>query len=132
MKVLITVLFSCLMVTEAMGQIIRIDPRNSDQSLYSQFNAQSLQIPYSSQIPADFLFLVDDEIQKITFNPAYGYDAESAFVNGTFNVMGRSFNRSGLVPAKSGKWFYTLGVNVNTRGDMASLNRWIMSLRYSF
>ena len=65
---------------------------------------------YEESISNSFLFLIDDEIQQIVFNPARALDFQKGFVTGNFSSSGNTtVSSSGLISVGSGKWFFSAG-----------------------
>ncbi|MEX0610080.1 MAG: hypothetical protein WD016_09705 [Balneolaceae bacterium] len=79
---------------------------------HSAFQEEAFETAYELSVPDDFLFLVDDEIQRVNFNPARALSHPNAFVASGIRA-GRYTNKniSTLVPTNSGKWFISLGGN---------------------
>jgi hypothetical protein len=76
--------------------------------------------PYQQSVSENFLFLVDDDIQKVLFNPARAGELGNAFVSTVISPSERLDNFRLSVLTKS-KWLFSFGGNfnqVNTTGDV--------------
>lgn len=115
MKVFFTVLFSCVILTGLQAQVVQVSPTEGANSPYDPFNSLSMQTVYGLDLNTDYLFLVKDDVQQIMFNPARATTFEGGFVQGAFNGSNTdNFSTAVLVPAKTGKWFFTAGGTVES------------------
>lgn len=76
--------------------------------------------PYQQSISENYLFLVDDDIQKVLFNPARAGDLDNAFVSTVISPSERPDNFRLSVLTKS-KWLFSVGGNftqTNATGDL--------------
>ncbi len=79
--------------------------------------------PYQQSISEYYLFLVDDDIQKVLFNPARAGEMENAFVSSVISPSEQPDNFRISVLTKS-KWLFSFGGNLtqtNATGDVEDL-----------
>ncbi|MEX0720999.1 MAG: hypothetical protein WD059_10045 [Balneolaceae bacterium] len=96
----------------------RVAPAQNNFPQHNTFQQVSTITAYEQSISDDFLFLVDDDIQRVIFNPARASTLSNSFISTSIKTgSNTNFTSAGLVPVKSGQWFYSVGGVVN------SLNR---------
>jgi|GEM_PF-2254036 hypothetical protein len=69
--------------------------------------------PYQQSIPNSFLFMVDDDIQKVIFNPARAGEMDGGFISTNITPSGNGDNFS-LTGLTKSNWFFSFGGNLVT------------------
>lgn len=116
MKFFLTVIFCSGFLMNVSAQVsgqTAVSPYGN--SPHESFQLLSGQSTYSISLNDNYLFLVNDNKQKVLFNPARASATDYGFVQTSFTGgASDNFDAAILVPAKTGSWFITLGGAVDS------------------